>query len=212
MPSDSLSAARSFHARADLHDYCLSSSARSERRSHGSGSSTSRLGSASSAFDFRPSSTPDSYLHLPAPPPNSTRGRPSIQRIKPMPPLPPKRPLDSRRASSCVPSWKSGRSSLDDTATCRGKNFRRARETADGKVCLHTHHHHYWIMSEPARMQQVIPKLRSSKKRAELQQTDENSRFDSTMSSWPSEGRVEALAEAGRPPSRNTNQRYLVKG
>lgn len=220
MPNASVSAAGRSHARANSYDHCSSFSRPSDnpqghltqRRSSEDASSKSQRCLASSALEFRPRCTPDSYLQFAPPPPTSSRGRPAMQRTRPVPTSPLKRPFNPRRASSCVPSWTSRRSSLDVTATFRGQNYRPARETADGKICLHTHHHHYWIMSDPARMQQSTPQLRSAKKRVKLQQTDENSRADGTLSSWPSEGGVEGLAEAGRPASRNTNQRYLVEG
>lgn len=207
MPCDSISAAGALHTRENPCSHGSSSNRQSSTRSF-----TPRQRSESSALDFRSRSTPDTYLELPTPPPNSKRGRLATQSTGPKSSWQPERPLDPRRASSCVPSWTSRRSSLDDTATFRGKKYRPATETADSKICLHTHHHHYWIVSEPDRMQHIAPKLRFSKKRVAIRQIDENSGFDRTMRSWPSEGRVEVLAEAGRPPSRNTNQRYLVAG
>lgn len=197
MPSDSISAAGALHTRANSCDHGSNSNRQSSARP-----STTRQRSVSSALDFRSRSTPDSYLELPNNLLNNTQERLATQ----------ERRLDPRRASSCVPSWASRRSSLDDTATFRGRKYRPAKETVDSKICLHTHHHHYWVMSGPGQMQHIVPKLRSSKKRVGIRQTDENSRFDGIMGSWPSESRVEVLAEARCLPSRDTNQRYLVEG
>lgn len=59
-----------------------------------------------------------------------------------------------------------------------------------------------------------LPKLRSSRERMPIQQAEDEeskSRFDGTMDAWPDEGDIEAMVEAERPPSRNTNQRYLIE-
>lgn len=160
-------------------------------------SSTSRYQSAASEFDTRSSRTPESFLWLPNPPPNITPDGPST---------PPKnRPGLFKRALS---SSKTDSSLSTDAVTFKGKDYRASREASDGKVCLHTHHHHYWVVSGSVK----LPQLRSSKERMPIQDADDNSRFNGTMESWPSEGSVEAMVEAVRPPSRNTNQRYLIEG
>lgn len=175
------------------------------KRSDGTKSSTSRQRSASSALDFRSSSTPETFLELPGPPPNSTRGGLFTQRSKLGSSLAPKRPLGSSKTASSISTRPSDQSA---TATFKGKSYGTSREAADGKICLHTHHHHYWIISDSVK----LPKLRSSRERMPLQQAEETSRFDGTMDLWPSEGKVEMMVEAARPLSQNTNQRYLIKG
>lgn len=176
-----------------------------ERRAKGR---SSRYLSASSVFGIRSNTTPESFLQVPSPTPNSTRrsGRTSIQKngVSLLPPS--KTALSSSKTVSTL-STQTSHSTATATATFKGKNYRPSRDATDGKVCLHTHHHHYWIMSDS------VPKLRSSRERLPLQQTEESrsSKFDRTMDAWPDESDVEAMVEAERPPSRDTNQRYLIE-
>ncbi|KAF3767710.1 hypothetical protein M406DRAFT_69831 [Cryphonectria parasitica EP155] len=101
-------------------------------------------------------------------------------------------------------------SQSNGVTTFRGKQYHEPKNGSDGKICLHTHHHHYWIISGSDPLQQAIPRLRSSRERVPLQKADQSSRFDGQMDSWPSEGEVEALAKTRRPPSRDTNRRYFI--
>lgn len=93
-----------------------------------------------------------------------------------------------------------------------GAAYHKARGVPDGKVCLHTHHHHYWILSDSIALQAIPKQLRSSRERVPLQKADGNTRRVGGPAGFPDEGDVEHLAELGRPPSRNTNQRYFIDG
>lgn len=98
------------------------------------------------------------------------------------------------------------------TAKGTGSSYHRARGAPDGKVCLHTHHHHYWILSDSVALQGIPKQLRSSRERVPLQKADGNTRRLGTLAGFPGEGDVEDLAESRRPPSRNTNRRYFIDG
>lgn len=195
MPGDSISVASARRVRPSSHGHGSSSIRRSDnsqghhqqRRSDGTGSPTGRQRSGFSAIDVRPKSTPHAFLHSPSPTPNSIRGEQATQRARPGPSLLRKRPLNRRQASFCKTDLMSRIFGLDETATLKGKPHCPSREPSDGKICLHTHHHHYWVMSDSAQMQQAIPRLRSSKKRMALQQAHENSKYDGTMDSWPTQ-------------------------
>lgn len=160
-----------------------------QRRQNVRNSSSSRQRSVSSALDFRMSpTTTESCLELPT----RVAG------------------LDSRQPSSSKSSHDRRRET--DTATLRGKHRRVSNLDKDGKICLHTHHHHYWIVSDTARKHEAIPNLRSSRERIPVQQAGVKNGFDGHMDFWPSEGRIEALAEYHRPQSRNTTDRYFIEG
>lgn len=165
-------------------------------------SSSNRRRSASSALEFRSRITPESYL-------DSC----SQDVIQPHPPPPTQNSdIDPQQPSSSISSRVQGTSSQGDTATFRGMNYHASREATDGKVCLHTHHHHYWIISDSAQLQQAIPKLRSSRERVPFRAANEKIRLDGHMDSWPSEGDVEVLAESRRPSSCDTSHRYFIEG
>lgn len=159
-----------------------------QRRQDARYSSSSRQRSTSSALDFRMRPTTESCLERPT----RVAG------------------LDSRRPRSSNSSHDRHRET--DTATLRGKHRRASNPDKDGKICLHTHHHHYWIVPNTAREHEAIPNLRSSRERILVQQAGVNNGFDGHMDFWPSEGRIEALAEYHRPHSRNTTDRYFIEG
>lgn len=94
----------------------------------------------------------------------------------------------------------------DETIMSRS-SYKEARKNSSGKICLHTHHHHYWILSDSVALQSM-PNLRSSRERVPLQKAGENRR----LAPFPDESDVEGLAESRRPPSRNTNRRYFING
>lgn len=177
-------------------------------QSQRSKSSTSRYLSASSALEHRSNSTPESFLQMSSPSPNSTPrgGRTPVHENR-FGLLPASQTALSSTRTTPTLSTQTSDQTTTATATFEGKNYRPSRDTTDGKVCLHTHHHHYWIMSGS------VPKLRSSRERMPLQQAEESSssKFDGTMDAWPDESDVEAMVEAERPPSRDTNRRYLVE-
>lgn len=184
------------------------------QRRHDKKASSNQTRASSSGLDIRPRPTPGSYLDFSSTQQASGRdGLPSHEK-KPSSPPPPTQVVGvtpGRPSSSKLSHGQHG-SSQSDTATFRGKNYRASRQATDGKICLHTHHHHYWIVSDPAQLEETIPRLRPSKKRMPLQQSDANSRFDGHMDCWPNEADVEILAESRRLPSRNTNHRYFIEG
>lgn len=173
----------------------------SHQRQDASRLTTSRPRSASSALDFRSRATPETHLDF------STGGAPGTSNCSTGSVKPPR-----SKGQSLASSRDSQQRGRTGNHTPQGEKSLAPREVADGKVCLHTHHHHYWIISDSTLLPQKSPGLRSSKERRPIQQANKNSRFDGTMDSWPSEGEVEALAEVQRPPSANTNQRYLIAG
>lgn len=118
------------------------------------------------------------------------------------------RTSESRTSSSALERRDAGRNVGGDGITIGESSYNEARKnTGSGKICLHTHHHHYWILSDSVALESM-PNLRSSRQRPLLQKTDENRR----LAAFPDESEVEGLAEARRPPSRNTNRRYFIDG
>lgn len=118
------------------------------------------------------------------------------------------RTSESRTSSSALQRRDDGRNVGGDGITIGGSSYNEAqKKVGGGKICLHTHHHHYWILSDSVALQSM-PNLRSSRQRAPLQKADENRR----LAAFPDESDVEDLAEARRPPSRNTNRRYFIDG
>lgn len=218
-PSDSVSVAGAVRARAESCDTRPGRGRRPEdsrdlpsrRRPHGSGTVTSRQRSGSSALDFRSRSTPESDLD----PSNITyeyytdqqaskKSEPHRRAVRSTD----SRTSESRTSSSALQRQDAGGDVGGDGITIGGNSYNEARKNAGGgKICLHTHHHHYWILSDSVALQSM-PNLRSSRKRAPLQQADENCR----LAAFPDESDVEGLAEARRPPSRNTNCRYFIDG
>lgn len=169
--------------------------------------------SHSSALDIGSWTTPDLYLGASHAPQNSRVGGPTSQQPKPLDRGVPSQSLDSHPTwSSSVSNRAQPGSDRSMKATFKGNEYHGARTTSEGKICLHTHHHHYWIMSDSAPLEKAIPRLRSSRDRMPLQPADESGRFDGQMDSWPSESEVEALAASQRPPSRDTNHRYFIEG
>lgn len=98
------------------------------------------------------------------------------------------------------------------TARGTGAVYRKAKDVTDGKVCLHTHHHHYWILSDSIALQAIPKQLRSSRKRKPLHNADGHTRQAGNIAGFPEEGDMEGLAESRRPLSRNTNHRYFING
>lgn len=197
-PSELLSVPGSSRVRRDLSWNVRNESAQEVHprgQADSTGSSSTRRRSVSSVLDFRSRTTPGSYLD------SSSQG---VNQLYPTPPTQSSGPGPQRPFPSI--------SSHGDTATVRGQDHRASTEATDGKVCLHTHHHHYWIISDSAQLQQAIPRLRSSRERVPLRTADENSRLDGHMDSWPSEDEIEALAGSQRPPSCDTNHRYFIEG
>lgn len=175
---------------------------------------TSRQRSASSALDFRSRSTPESDLDPSKPGSITYEYYTDQQASKKSEPhrrgarLTDSRTSESRTSSSALQRRDAGGDVGGDGITVGGSSYKEARKNAGGgKICLHTHHHHYWILSDSVALQSM-PNLRSSRKRAPLQQADENCR----LAAFPDESDVEGLAEARRPPSRNTNRRYFIDG
>lgn len=182
------------------------------QRQEASRSKASRQRSASSALDFRSRATPETHLDFLKDRTSSTSNSFTGTANSP-------RYMDVVKQRDHTSKGQSSTSSRDSQQrgrtvhhTSRSEKYLAPRAVADGKVCLHTHHHHYWIVSDPNLLPQKDPGLRSSKDRRPVQQANKNSRFDGTMDSWPSEGEVEALAELQRPRSSNTNQRYFIAG
>ena len=186
----------------------------SRRRHDGSATTTGRQRSASSALEFRSRSTPESDLD-PSEPGSMTYEYPTDQQSNKKSELHGRaaRPTDSRNSesrtsSSALQRRDAGRNVGGDGINVGISSSREARKNTGGdKICLHTHHHHYWILSDSLALQSV-PNLRSSRKRAPLQEADKNRR----QAAFPDESDVEGLAEARRPPSRNTNRRYFIDG
>ncbi|KAK2613764.1 hypothetical protein N8I77_000654 [Diaporthe amygdali] len=174
---------------------------------------TSRQRSASSALNIRSRSTPESDLD-PSKPGSMTYGyytdQQGSQKSEPRG-QPPRssdsRASESRTSSSALENRKSRRKTRSCGITIGGSSYNEARKNTSGKMCLHTHHHHYWILSDSVALQSM-PNLRSSRERVPLQKADENRR----LAAFPDESDVEGLAEARRPPSRNTNRRYFIEG
>lgn len=175
---------------------------------------TGRERSASSALEFRSRSTPESDLD-PSKPDSVTneyytdylgskKSEPRGRAVR----ATDSRTSGSRASSSALQHRGAGRNVGGDGFTIGGSSYKEARKnTSGGKICLHTHHHHYWILSDSVALQSM-PNLRSSRQRAPLQQADENRR----LAAFPDESDVEGMAEARRPPSRNTNRRYFIDG
>lgn len=184
------------------------------RRPDESRTVTSRQRSASSALEFRSRSTPESDLD-PSKPDSLTYEYYTDQRgsKKSVPHGHASRPTDSRTSelgtsSSALARRDDGRNVGGDGITIGDSSYNEARKnTGSGKTCLHTHHHHYWILSDSVALQSM-PNLRSSRQREPLHKADENRR----LAAFPDESDVEGLAEARRPPSRNTNRRYFIDG
>lgn len=139
---------------------------------------------------------------------DSRKSKPHGRATKPNDP----RTSESRTSSSALQHQDAGRNVGGDGITIGTGSYNEARKDTGGKICLHTHHHHYWILSDSVALQsmplQSTPNLRSSRQRAPLQKADENLR----LAAFPDESDVEGLAEARRPPSRNTNRRYFIDG
>lgn len=174
-------------------------------RGHRPEHNTTRQRSASSALEFRSASTPESYLNAPS---TATQSKASRQTS-----------LDSRRSrrsSSSAPAKRDGhRTSRGDSVTARsaGAMFHRERGIPDGKICLHTHHHHYWILSDSLALKAMPKQLRSSRERVPLRRAGEDNRQRAgDLAMFPDESDMENLAESRRPPSRNTNHRYCIDG
>lgn len=174
---------------------------RSQWRTGRARPTTARNRSASSALGFRSASTPESYLDFPKTGPFSRTSRqPS---------------LDSGQTSSSAPAKReSPRIVRSDGVTFQGAGavYRKAKDIADGRVCLHTHHHHYWILSDSIALQAIPKQLRSSRERMPLQKADGNTRRAGNLAGFPDEGDMEDLAESRQAPSRNTNRRYFIDG
>lgn len=202
-PSDSISAGGPSLSRPPLVNSRCSEQSESAQGSHPqrrpsqAGPSTSRQQSGSSVLGFGSSATPESCLDYRSAQQKSDAGG------LPCRPPPTVTSINARRPSSSASSR--------DHATFKGKTYCASREATNGRICLHTHHHHYWVISNSTQLQQAMPQLRSSRERMSIQQTYANSRFDGHMDAWPSEGDIEVLAESRRPPSRDTSHRYVIK-
>lgn len=174
---------------------------------------TSRQRSASSALEFRSRFTPESDLDPFEPDfmtyeyytdlKGSKRSEPHGRAARPVDP----RTSGSRTSSSARQHRDTGRKPGVDGTTIGESSYNEARKNTSGKTCLHTHHHHYWILSDYAALQSM-PNLRSSRQRVPLQRADKNR----MLAAFPDESDLEGLAEVRRPPSRNTNRRYLIDG
>lgn len=219
-PSDSISVAVASRPRQEVSGSGTVMSSRSKRpvdgkvypRQEASRSVANRQISTSSALNFRSRATPETHLDF-------SEDQASSMNNSLAGTAKPPRSMDVVKQKDPTAKRQSSASSRDSQQrgqtgnhTDRSKKSLAPRSVADGKVCLHTHHHHYWIVSDPNLLPQKDPALRSSKDRRPVQQANKNSRFDGTMDSWPSEGEVEALAELQRPQSSNTNQRYFIAG
>lgn len=214
-PSDSVSAAgasRSRQERCGSEDGGNPSSKMSRATGETPSSTTSRQRSASSALDFRSRATPETHLDFPKALSSWTSKSSSATES----PIKSINEEGHSRHESKEQSATSGRHGQQrrhpGSQISQAQKYYKPREGTDGKVCLHTHHHHYWIVSDPTRPPPKAHGLRSSKNRRPIQKANENSRFDGAMDAWPSEGEVEALAEMQRPSSSNTNQRYFISG
>jgi hypothetical protein len=115
--------------------------------------------------------------------------------------------LESRSPSSALRRRVPGSNTSVDGTTAGKRTYTEAEKKGGDKICLHTHHHHYWILSDSVALQSM-PHVRSSRQRPPLQKTDKYHR----LAGFPDEGDVEGMAEARRPPSRNTNRRYFIDG
>lgn len=205
-PSDSVSAVGGLKARAG--------SGSSRRRPDGSATATGRRRSTSSALDFRSRCTPESDLD-PSAPGSMTYEYYTDQQGSKKSELHGRaaRPtgsetLETRSSSSALQRRNAGSNVSGDGITIGKSSYKQARKNGGGdKICLHTHHHHYWILSDSVALQST-PNLRSSRQRPPLQKADNNCR----LAAFPDESDVEGMAEARRPPSRNTNRRYFIDG
>lgn len=220
VPSDSISVADAPRLLQEHVDSKTDMSSRSKRhqgpesqqRRGTSSSTTSRQRSVSSALDFRSRATPETHLDVPKSRACST-GKSSNGISRPSQVMHVTRQTEqTSNAQFSLPSDDSQPGRRISSRTFKGEKHHASRADADSKVCLHTHHHHYWIVSDPTLLQKTAPELRSSKDRKPLQQVVENHRFKGTINSWPSEGEIETLAESQRPPSETTNQRYFIAG
>lgn len=112
----------------------------------------------------------------------------------------------------CWPEQNSQISRHKDAVEHRGSTHRTPECLPDSKICVHTHHHHYWIVSDSDDLQKATPRMRTLNERHGLAQqvTAANGKFDRTMATWPTEVEVEALTQAQRPPSADTTDRYLI--
>lgn len=220
-PSDSVSATGALRARSGSYGTRPggrgwpdeSRDLSSRPRAVGSGTVTTRQRSASSALEFRSRSTPESDLD-PFKPGSMTYeyytdqsgSRKSEHHGRAAGPVE-SRAAESRTSSSALQHRGTGSKLGGDEIKIGGGSNNEARKNTSGKICLHTHHHHYWILSDSVALQSM-PNLRSSRQRAPLQKADKNRR----LATFPDESDVEGLAEARRPPSRNTNRRYFIDG
>lgn len=164
-------------------------------------------------LQFRPGSTPETYLDFSTTERNSV-DQPSNQTARPPNRWNTKQPTirDSMCPPSSLQSGDQRESGQSDSITSKLERHHGSRKTPEGKICLHTHHHHYWMISDTSQLQQATPRLCVSQERGPLHQVSNNGKFDGTMEFWPSEGDIEALTESRRPPSRNTNHRYFIEG
>lgn len=175
---------------------------------------TGRQRSASSALEFRSRSTPESDLDPTRPgsltyeyytdQQGSKRSEPHSHTARSIDP----RASETHTSSSALQPRDSGRNIGGDGVAIGESTYNQARKNGGGgKICLHTHHHHYWILSDSVALESM-PNLRSSRQRAPVQKADKNRR----LAVFPDESDVEGMAEARRPPSRNTNRRYFIDG
>lgn len=209
-PSDSVSAVGALKARAGPRHVPPGRDRRPDR----SATTTSRQRSTSSALEFRSRSTPESDLD-PFAPGSMTyeyyTDQQSSKKIKPHGRA--ARAVDPKASETCSSSSALQRrdagSDVGNEGIPVGKSSYRQAQQKGGsdKICLHTHHHHYWILSDSVALQSM-PSLRSSRQRPPLQKAGENCR----LAAFPDESEVEGMAEARRPPSRNTNRRYFIDG
>lgn len=183
-------------------------------RPDGSATTSGRQRSTSSALEFRSRSTPESDLDPSAPGSMTYEYYTDHQNSKKSG----LRGRAARAADSNTSETRSSSSALqrrDARSNVSGDNFsvgkssynQAGKKGGGGKVCLHTHHHHYWILSDSVALQSM-PNLRSSRQRPPLQKAENNR----GLAAFPDESDVEGMAEARRPPSRNTNRRYFIDG
>lgn len=184
------------------------------RRPNRSTTTSGRQRSASSALEFRSRSTPESDLDPSAPgsmtyeyytdQQSSKKGEPHGRAAR----AADSKTSETRFSSSALQRRDAGSYVSSDEVPVTKSSYNQAgKRGGGGKICLHTHHHHYWILSDSVALQS-IPNLRSSRQRPPLQRAGNNSR----LATFPDESDVEGMAEARRPPSRNTNRRYFIDG
>ncbi|KAG8166859.1 hypothetical protein KVR01_002548 [Diaporthe batatas] len=209
-PSDSVSAVGALKARAGNHGVPPGRGRRPDRSTTTSG----RQRSTSSALDFRSRSTPESDLD-PSAPGSMTYEYYTDQQTSRKSGLhggaasaADSKTSEMRSSSSALQRRDAGSNISGDKMSPGKSTYNQdGKKGGGGKICLHTHHHHYWILSDSVALQSM-PSLRSSGQRPPLQKAENKHR----LAAFPDESDVEGMAEARRPPSRNTNRRYFIDG